>query len=152
MLKLIYILQAFLLIFSTCQNEKMEDPKNPPEAKGCEKLVVSEPHIRIGLFRDPYTLKSASISSDKMNLDVSYSGGCNDHCFNLIWDRTIQESYPPQTSVRISHNANGDNCRQLISQTLKIDLTRMKDELKRTNIKEIVIKIEDTDKSLTYKF
>jgi hypothetical protein len=69
----------------------------------------------------------AFISSDVLTLFVQYGGGCKPHDFRLFGSRRFLESYPVQADVFLSHNANGDACKALISDSLRFSLQRLKE-------------------------
>lgn len=75
---------------------------------------------------DPVTITAARVQGDSLELDVQFGGGCRNHEFGLITNGIFAESYPVQTWVKLSHNANGDNCKALLSRTLKFDLSPFK--------------------------
>ncbi len=66
---------------------------------------------------------AAGLRGDKLLLSVRYGGGCARHDFQLEWDGAMLESMPPQVVLRLTHNANGDNCRALLSERLEFDLS-----------------------------
>ncbi|MXZ01815.1 hypothetical protein F4Y93_14665, partial [Candidatus Poribacteria bacterium] len=59
---------------------------------------------------DAYTLNSATITEDTLNISVSYSGGCEKHVFTLVVSEGFLESFPVQLPVSIAHDANNDTC------------------------------------------
>ena len=70
---------------------------------------------------DPFDLLGARIEGDSMMIDVRYGGGCKEHVFALDAGPMLK-SLPPKQLLSISHDANGDNCRALITKTIAIDL------------------------------
>ena len=57
-----------------------------------------------------------------LELDVEYGGGCAEHTFELLWDGRLKKSHPPIASLKLSHNANGDTCEAIESETLRFEL------------------------------
>ena len=80
-----------------------------------------------GLSTDEAKIGSAIISSDVLTLFVQYGGGCKPHDLKLFGSRRFLESYPVQANVFLSHNANGDACKALISDSLRFSLQRLKE-------------------------
>ena len=70
---------------------------------------------------DPFDLLGARIEGDSMMIDVRYGGGCKEHVFALDAGPMLK-SLPPKQLLSISHDANGDNCRALITTTIAFDL------------------------------
>lgn len=71
---------------------------------------------------DPFELGEIVINGDNVEITVSYSGGCQPHSFEIIWDETISLSNPPGINILITHDANGDNCEAYITETISFPL------------------------------
>ena len=56
---------------------------------------------------------------------VAYSGGCNEHFFEVSWDERYLKSLPPQVNVQLTHVNNDDACRARIEKELAIDLRKL---------------------------
>lgn len=74
---------------------------------------------------NPFNILDFRIDGDSALITVSYAGGCNKHTFEIIWSETYAESYPPQTNLLVIHDAHGDACKALITETLSFDLARL---------------------------
>ena len=74
---------------------------------------------------DPFDIKGVEREGDILKVAVSYSGGCEEHDFNVIWDGTIATSNPCQINLIIDHDANGDNCEAYFIENLEIDLNQL---------------------------
>lgn len=72
---------------------------------------------------DPFTIAKAKIEGTFLQIVVMYSGGCENHTFDLYWPESTNQIYPPKFMVYLNHNANGDLCEAAITETLNIDLT-----------------------------
>ena len=92
---------------------------------------------------DPFVLKSVKINRDSltMSINVSYAGGCEKHQFSLIWPDAIILIYPPNFSVILNHNANGDMCEAWLSETLVIDLQDNSLRLSDQEIKDMTVTV-----------
>ena len=75
---------------------------------------------------DPVTIVSAEVKGDSLELVVSYGGGCRAQSFLLLSDAAWMESYPVQVGIRLSRDAQGDNCKALLTRMLRFDLTPLK--------------------------
>ncbi len=71
---------------------------------------------------DPVKVVNGFIQDTILNLDVTYSGGCKAHTFELIGSKFIQKSLPPQRGVLLVHHANNDDCRELMGERLKFNI------------------------------
>ena len=56
---------------------------------------------------------------------MAYSGGCNEHFFEVSWDERYLKSLPPQVNVQLTHVNNDDACRARIEKELAIDLRKL---------------------------
>lgn len=65
-----------------------------------------------------YSLNSINLVGNILTLNVSYSGGCEEHVFELVLGT--------QTDLYLSHNANGDRCEAYLTENLKFDLSPIK--------------------------
>ena len=93
---------------------------------GAEEVnVIGDPvnFDRTAIEIASFEIEEARLEGDVFELRVSYSGGCEEHTFDLYSTRGIYESNPPQADVYLSHDGNGDACRQLIREELTFDLT-----------------------------
>ncbi|MGB1103382.1 MAG: hypothetical protein ACPG21_07120 [Crocinitomicaceae bacterium] len=71
----------------------------------------------------PIGIQNVSLTGNKMSIEVIYSGGCKDHKFRLLGHPMISKSIPPQRSIKLHHNNNGDECREQIEETLVFDVS-----------------------------
>jgi len=56
---------------------------------------------------------------------VAYSGGCNEHKFEVSWDERYMKSLPPQVNLSMTHVNNEDACRTRIEREFAIDLRKL---------------------------
>ena len=107
-------------------------------------------------MRDPTThINEIRIEGDLLQLTVSYSGGCEEHVFELIGTKNFMESEPVQVNIRLSHNANNDPCDALITEELIFNLSPLKEAWQDAYQQEsgtIIINLEGFDESISYEF
>ena len=61
-----------------------------------------------------------------LELSVAYSGGCEEHEFELCWpDQSFMESMPVQAMLEVLHTGPTDDCDAWIEETLYFDVTTM---------------------------
>ncbi len=108
---------ALLLLFSACQKE--EDVQ---QFSNCEPYVTTA-----SAWTDVCTVSSGQIQDDCLALVVSYGGGCASHDFALYWDGTSLLSVPGRVQLSLLHNANGDLCEAILTDSLHFDLTGIQD-------------------------
>ena len=97
---------------------------------------------------DAITINDAQINGNLMYLVVEYSGGCQNHSFELTGSYAVAKSIPPQRAIQLYHNANGDNCRALITDTIIVNI----EALASTPIpgSEIFLNLKGFGKQLKY--
>lgn len=93
-------------------------------------------------YQAPYFLDSAYIKGTELWIEVSFSGGCREHDFIVVWPEVITMIYPPDFGISLHHSNKGDNCEALITDTLKIDLRETPiGEFNATTISEMRITV-----------
>jgi predicted small lipoprotein YifL len=77
---------------------------------------------------DPWTFQERppTVTGDRLRLPIQYGGGCRVHRFALLVDPAFRESHPVQVSARLTHDADGDLCRALLSEDLQFDLAPLR--------------------------
>lgn len=127
---------------------------NPGEIVYTGTVFIGDSGDRFGT--DEYTLNSAIITDDTLNISVSYSGGCEDHQFTLVASDRFLESFPVQLPAFIAHNANGDTCEAYPTENYRFDLTpikKMYQEAYRQEAGTIILRLKDApDGTLIYEF
>jgi hypothetical protein len=84
-------------------------------------IITDAPPESIPL--DPFGLEGIAIVEDTITLNVTYSGGCKEHCFSLYMSpASFLESSPVQANLYLRHNSNGDACEAFINKTISFDL------------------------------
>jgi hypothetical protein len=71
---------------------------------------------------DAFTINDMNITGDSLFIAVQYSGGCQNHTFEMITHGNMLKSLPPQLPLYLEHHGNSDNCRSLITKKLAFDL------------------------------
>lgn len=85
---------------------------------------------------DDFTLSNARIEANRLEIDVSYTGGCRAQDWYTCWDgffeendpEAFSEANPPRFNVAIGHDNNGDSCESLIEdETYRFSLLPVRD-------------------------
>ena len=69
-----------------------------------------------------YKIISSHITESILTINLTYSGGCEEHTFELMFNGMYMKSLPRQGSLYLLHNSNGDMCKKLIEKELKYNL------------------------------
>jgi hypothetical protein len=142
------ILFLFILILSiSCKSSREAKTKNHQV-----NIMNSEKKAELGDINqvsDSISILSAAITGNTINLEVSYSGGCQPHKFLLIGSPMIAKSLPPIRSVVLVHQANNDMCKKQIIETLSFDIREF---AYTQNESEILLSIKGYDNRILYRF
>ena len=90
---------------------------------------------------DAFNLLDVKIEGTNLLVKVSYSGGCSEHKFNIVWPEVIIQIYPPTISVILNHDNNGDQCEAMITKTLSFDLTDDSLSLSEQEINDMILTV-----------
>lgn len=101
---------ALVLLFSAC--DKTED-FHP----ACEALATQAP-----ARQDDILSLTAAIEDTCLRLNLTYSGGCQAHDFDLYWDGNYGLSLPERVTVQLGHDSHGETCEAVHSAVLYYDL------------------------------
>ncbi|MFX0122096.1 MAG: hypothetical protein ACFFAE_00530 [Candidatus Hodarchaeota archaeon] len=77
--------------------------------------------------RDDVEFAEISFNGDILTIGFTYTGGLSSHVFELIGSGDFAESAPIQTTLVLSHDAQGDSGEALISKELNFDLKPLKE-------------------------
>ena len=91
-----------------------------PAPSQAGRVVVAGTDATLG--NDDYVLNSATIAGNSLTVSVSYSGGCRTHVFTLIIAASFVESSPVRLPAVLGHDANGDTCEALPTESYAFDL------------------------------
>ncbi len=73
---------------------------------------------------DQFDLNSVAVSDNEITLNLSYSGGCEEHEFELFMSPgAFMESNPVQANLFLRHNGKDDACDAYITTEVSFDLS-----------------------------
>ena len=79
-------------------------------------------NINTGEF---YSINEVKREGDSININLSYSGGCKQHDFQIIWDGIVYTDNPCRMNLLLIHNSNNDGCEALITETISVNLKEL---------------------------
>lgn len=136
-----FSLFILIFIFSACKNpQELEVETIEAIPKGT--LVVDWSGYGGSA---PISISETLITGNKLTLTVKYSGGCKKHDFQLIGHKMISKSLPPQRSIKLYHNNNGDDCREIIEEILVFDISEF-----AYGDQEIMLHLEGYEEPISY--
>lgn len=74
---------------------------------------------------DAFRINKGERKGDILQLNVSYSGGCKQHSFEIIWDGLVYTNNPCNMNLLIIHRGNNDTCEALITETIMVNLKEL---------------------------
>lgn len=104
----------------------------PPAALSMDEYAAAVVTDRLDRWRfDAYQFQGMRLEGDRLSVAVQYGGGCTAHDFAFLVAPVFMESEPVQMRATLSHDGRGDPCRALIGDTVRIDLTPVRDAWRR---------------------
>lgn len=91
--------------------------------RGQPIVVENESLFPANVEGDPFELSALQVMDGKLILEVDYEGGCSEHFFALLLEKSLKESIPVQAHFHLVHNSNGDTCEGLIQENLEFDIS-----------------------------
>ena len=72
---------------------------------------------------DNYIIDSAYLIDNYLTVSVSYSGGCEEHLFNLYSEDNFCGTPPCYIYLTLSHESNNDLCEAIMKENLCFDVS-----------------------------
>lgn len=138
-------LYVFILLLVSCGVSSTPQRTTAPANS---QVIFIDPSVNPLAGIDPVRIKDAQQIGDFIVLDVSYSGGCEEHEFQLETRGNFTSTYPPEVDVTLKHDSNGDRCRGLKDTKLWFDLT----PLKYPGTNKVILVLTNTDITLDYTY
>ena len=122
------MLMSFACLMGACDSKDSVDITQPSNMLqlSTENFVLVENLVIDEWPNDAVAIRQATIVGDSLTVVALYGGGCVEHEFLFIASTSFGESFPVQTQVLLSHNANSDGCEAYIQNELAFDLTPLK--------------------------
>ncbi len=115
--------------------------------------VGADPSAEYG--EDPFTITGVALAGHVLEIEVSYTGGCGEHQFTLVAAPGFEESDPVQAMLQLFHNAGGDTCEAIVTETLLFDLTPLKEAWQESYGQEagtMTLNLAGAPESIRYQF
>jgi hypothetical protein len=116
------------------------------EQVGCGPIIIVKPEITSisnKLPSDPFTIISAKINGDCLEILLSFGGGCKSHEFVMTYQKLPNfDKYSGQ--LTLGHNSHGDMCEAYITKTVSFDLSTLK-EMDKDMIRLVLVKEGDKE-------
>jgi hypothetical protein len=81
---------------------------------------------------DAFILGGARLHGDRLQLDLSYTGGCAEHSFAIgAQAPTTEREGHVEVSLVVGHDAHGDSCKAIVREQLDVGLEPVLDRCRR---------------------
>lgn len=105
-----------LVIFSSCE-------KTDEYSGECGFPVeISETKFENGPFDGTMQIYQMNWTGTCLDITLAYSGGCDEHEFEVVTDGTILKTNPPIVTLAVVHD-NKDLCEAFPSETINVDIS-----------------------------
>jgi hypothetical protein len=118
---LILVVIGLLLFFSNPGFLSLEGEKPGTRGSISQNLIV-EIVNDIPEGKDSFVIQNVKVNGKDLRVDVLYSGGCEEHVFNMYSTAGFTKSIPPQTDVYFVHDDKDDPCDGILTETYNFDL------------------------------
>lgn len=108
-----------LLLTIACSNPK-QMPKTDKQVKN--SLPVEMVNSYEGIKSDYFELDQLHLDNNRLEVVLTYGGGCGDVNYEVFYNDVVLQSYPPQVFLKLKFTDN-DPCRAIIKDTISIDLS-----------------------------
>jgi len=123
------------------------------EYDGTDGIILGENENTESFKFDRYKLNDIKIVGDSISINLSYSGGCRNHVFNLIAKNYFGDTASPIAELHLSHNSNFDPCDQYVTEDCTFNLLPLKYEfIKMHGVKTGSIRLVLEEKEVVYNF
>lgn len=123
---------GLIIAGSACEDESRTalpepDAETVPNVISDGELFNNLAGQRSQVSSDPFMIRKVWRQDEQLYVAVQYSGGCEEHEFDVIWDPEIKPVPVDQIGLAeaqliITHEGNGDQCEAALTDTLKIGL------------------------------
>lgn len=123
-----FIIVCLTLLAVGCNSSKnvvVSDHTPKDTVQKNENVLIAATIGRIDQASDPISISDVRVIGNKMLIDISYGGGCEEHQFQLIGSPMISKSLPPIRAIQLVHIANADKCKMNVLKTLEVDLKEL---------------------------
>jgi len=144
----LFIIISLLFVIQCSTNKILID-----NYVGTDGVILGEGKNTDSYKIDQYKFNHMKIVGDSIILNLSYSGGCREHVFNLIAKNYFTDSKSPKAELFLSHNSNFDPCDQYVTEDYTFNLLPLKFEfIKMHREKTGSIQLVVEEKAVVYKF
>ena len=123
----LFFVSVLLLSITSCRSKKETATIPIKDFPSIENIlpIQSPSEINYKGQKDNFEILEKRLDGTFLMVKVAYSGGCNEHFFEVSWDGNYMKSLPPQVNLSLTHINNDDACRARIEKEFAIDLRKL---------------------------
>ena len=147
----LFLCFVILISISACDGE---EEVSPVENEDYPKVILLEDLSDVDTG-DAYEIYSAAMDGNILELCIEFSGGCENHVFEMFAEEMFAESYPVQTWAKIRHDDSGDSCEALVHDCINFDLEPLESayiDYYQSSEGTIIIHLEGFEDPIEYTF
>lgn len=107
-------------------NENITTDEMNSSAKDSIKFIRTDNSFTPPAENDPFNIVSVNLSGDILEIEVSYSGGCEQHNFDLVFNGAYKKSLPAKADLYLLHDNNNDQCRSIVEKKLFFNILSLR--------------------------
>jgi|TARA_B100000795_G_C22722834_1_gene408201 hypothetical protein len=115
------------------------------DTNGYTKELIFDKSFKFASDLNKIAILDCNLKGDVLEINVKYSGGCEDHSFNLVFDEMWKKSMPPKVSLYLEHKDGDDLCKSNIKKTVRFNIKKLK-----KHYNEVHINLVGYSKSINY--
>lgn len=141
-----------MLVFgcNSAKNAVESDQSSKGTIQNDENVMITASIGRVDQASDPLSISDVRVKGNKLLIDVTYGGGCQEHQFQVIGSAMISKSLPPVRSIQLVHTSNDDMCKMNVMKTLEIDISEF--AYKKENGSEIYLTLSGWSQQIEYVY
>ncbi len=125
----LFYLLFLLILLNACEQSDL-DPAEQDSKKAetvLNQQIYDETLAKRGNAEgsDPFEILKVSQRGNQLYVKVSYSGGCEEHLFQAIWNGVALFTEPPTVPILLTHDDQDDMCDAILQETIQIDLNAL---------------------------
>ena len=140
-LSLLSLFLFSVIINTSCKCQKVNKEQSLENNEVCAILKIDKKFVSDGNQPD-YTIDTAYVKENNLIIITSYSGGCGQHSFELVWSGVYYKSLPMKAPLQIVHKATNENCKDAKKIILSCDISALKQPKNK-----LVLLLSDYNKS-----
>ena len=114
---------SLLFFLPACKLGKGNDGTTNKNVQSSIQKIIVDDNFTTPANNVSTDIFKTSIEGNILTIEVSYSGGCEEHDFKLYFNGMYKKSLPPKADFVLVHDNKGDACRSIVEKTLKFDIS-----------------------------